>query len=63
MTSTMINQKYFEVLLDKMDLKDCLITNVGGAPVTQMWANEIGADIYSESAKDAVRKIVATLGC
>lgn len=62
MTSTMVNQKYFEVLLDKMDLKEYLITNVGGAPVTQMWANEIGADIYSDSAKDAVRKIVATIG-
>lgn len=62
MTSTMINQRYFEVILDRMGLKDYIITNVGGAPVTQQWADEIGADIYSESAKDAVKKIVATLG-
>jgi methanogenic corrinoid protein MtbC1 len=28
---------------------------VGGAPVTQRWASEIGADGYAENAPAAVR--------
>jgi trimethylamine corrinoid protein len=57
MTSTMTNQKTFEELLRKEGIRDKLVTNVGGAPVTQSWADEIGADIYTENASDAVRKM------
>jgi trimethylamine corrinoid protein len=34
---------------------------VGGAPVTQEWADRIGADIYAENARNAVDKINALL--
>jgi len=57
MTSTMVNQKTFEELLKKEGIRKNLITNVGGAPVTQEWADSIGADVYSENASDAVAKM------
>lgn len=57
MTSTMVNQKALEELLAAEGLKAGVITNVGGAPVTQQWADEIGADVYTENANDAVAKM------
>ena len=62
MTSTMVNQKAFEELLTKDGIRKKLITNVGGAPVTQQWADEIGADVYSENAADAVAKMTKIAG-
>ena len=59
MTSTMVGQKTLEEMMVKEGLKGKVKTNVGGAPVTQQWADEIGADIYSESANDAVVKFTA----
>ncbi|HEY5169805.1 MAG TPA: corrinoid protein [Thermoleophilia bacterium] len=35
---------------------------VGGAPCTQRWADQIGADAYAEDASDGVKKIDALLG-
>jgi trimethylamine corrinoid protein len=58
MTSTMVNQKSFEEILKKQGLKGKCLSNVGGAPVTQKWADEIGADVYSENASDCVSKMV-----
>lgn len=57
MTSTMVGQKTFEEKMVAAGLKGKCLTNVGGAPVSQQWADEIGADIYSENANDAVEKI------
>ena len=37
-------------------------TVVGGAPCTQRWADQIGADAYAEDAADGVKKIDALLG-
>ena len=37
-------------------------TVVGGAPCTQRWADQIGADAYAEDANEGVRKIDALLG-
>ena len=34
---------------------------VGGAPCTQRWADQIGADAYAEDANDGVKKIDAML--
>ncbi len=59
MTSTMVNQKTFEELLKEEGIREGVLTNVGGAPVTQQWCNEIGADVYSENASDCVEKMVA----
>ena len=35
---------------------------VGGAPATQRWADQIGADAYAEDANDGVKKIDELLG-
>ena len=59
MTSTMVNQKRLEILMRNDGIRDKIVTNVGGAPVTQEWADEIGADVYSESASDCVAKFIA----
>jgi trimethylamine corrinoid protein len=37
-------------------------TVVGGAPATQRWADQIGADAYAEDANDGVKKINELLG-
>jgi trimethylamine corrinoid protein len=36
-------------------------TVVGGAPCTQRWADQIGADAYAEDANDGVKKMDALL--
>lgn len=59
MTTTILNQKVLEDVLCKSGLREGLITNVGGAPVTQQWCDEIGADVYSENASDCVKKMVS----
>ena len=61
MTSTMVNQKTLEELLKEEGIRGDLLTNVGGAPTTQQWADEIGADIYSENANDCASKFRAIL--
>jgi len=62
MTTTMFSQKHLESLLIKRGIRDQVITNIGGAPVTQAWADEIGADLYSQNATDAVNKFLSLLG-
>jgi len=52
LTTTMEHQKEIVALAKAAGLKTKII--VGGAPVTQVWADEIGADGYAEDAKDAV---------
>lgn len=59
MTSTMVTQKAVEESLKAAGIRKTLLTNVGGAPVTQKWADEIGADLYTENASDAVAKFTA----
>lgn len=59
MTSTMVGQKTLEEKLKKAGIRNKLLTNVGGAPVTQHWADEIGADLYTENASDATAKFTA----
>ena len=61
MTSTMVNQKVVEDLLKEEGIRGDLITNIGGAPTSQQWAEEIGADIYSENALDCAAKMKAAL--
>lgn len=57
MTSTMVNQISVEELLKEAGIRKNLMTMVGGAPVTQQWAEKIGADIYAENAGDAVARL------
>ena len=61
MTTTMVNQIQLEEQLKEAGLRDQVKTMVGGAPVTQDWADKIGAEIYGESANDAVAKVKAAL--
>jgi trimethylamine corrinoid protein len=62
MTTTMVNQIQIEEQLKEAGIRDQVRTMVGGAPVTQDWADKIGANIYGENATDAVNKIKAALG-
>lgn len=54
LTTTMTEQKKIEELLVKEGLRDKVKTFIGGAPVTQRWADRIGADYYCEDASDTV---------
>ncbi len=62
LTTTMLNQKKFMELLKARDLAGRFKILVGGAPVTQRWASEIGADGYAENAPAAVRLALALIG-
>jgi trimethylamine corrinoid protein len=57
LTTTMTEQKVIEELLDEAGLKGKVKTIVGGAPVTQRWAEKIGANQYCEDASEAVNFI------
>ena len=54
LTTTMTEQRLIEELLDEEGLKGKVKTLVGGAPVTQRWADKIGATGYCEDASGAV---------
>jgi len=62
MTTTMVNQIQIEEQLKAAGLRGSVKTMVGGAPVTQDWADKIGADIYGESATDVVSKVKTAAG-
>jgi trimethylamine corrinoid protein len=55
LTTTMINQKRFIALLKERNLRAKYKVLVGGAPASQKWAAEIGADGYAENAVAAVK--------
>ncbi|HIH74578.1 MAG TPA: dimethylamine corrinoid protein 3, partial [Methanosarcina sp.] len=61
MTTTMVNQIQIEEQLKEAGVRGQVKTMVGGAPVTQDWADKIGANIYGENATDAVNKVKAAL--
>jgi trimethylamine corrinoid protein len=54
MTTTMPAQREVLDVLKEMNLRDNYFVMVGGGPVTEEWANEIGADGYGKSAIQAV---------
>ena len=62
LTTTMTGQKTLEEKLLKDGLKDRFKTMVGGAPITQRWADRIGADAFGEDANDAVEKALRLVG-
>jgi trimethylamine corrinoid protein len=55
MTTTKPAQKEVVNLLTEMDLRKQHVIMVGGAPTTQEWADQIGADGWAETAEEAVR--------
>lgn len=62
LTTTMPKQKELEEELEEASLRDKFKTIIGGAPVDQKWADEIGADAYAEDAAGAAQKIKELIG-
>lgn len=58
LTTTMTVQKDIEDALKEAGVRDKVKTMVGGAPVTNRWAEKIGADAYCEDASDTVNFIM-----
>ena len=54
LTTTMLQQEKLVKALEEAELKDRVKVMVGGAPVTDSFAQEIGADGYAEDAISAV---------
>jgi methyltransferase cognate corrinoid proteins, Methanosarcina family len=52
LTTTMVVQQELEEKLKARGLRDHFKTMVGGAPITQRWADKIGADAYTEDASE-----------
>jgi corrinoid protein of di/trimethylamine methyltransferase len=57
LTTTMLGQKTLEQDLRSAGLREKYKTIVGGAPITQRWADRIGADAYAQDANDGVKKV------
>lgn len=55
LTTTMIGQRKLIETLTESGLKDQFKVLVGGAPASQKWADEIGADGYGQNAMAAVK--------
>ena len=62
LTTTMVHQKDVIDALEDVGLRGKIKVMVGGAPVTQEWVRQIGADGYSEDAIGAARLAKALLG-
>jgi len=54
LTTTMREQQKIIIALEEAGLRDQVKVMVGGAPVTQSWADKIGADGYAEDAISAI---------
>ncbi len=62
MSSTMPCQREVIKLLNEVHERDKFKVMVGGAPVTQQWADEIGADGYAETAGGGVTLALKLVG-
>ena len=56
LTTTMLSMKSTLEAIEEAGLRDKVVVMVGGAPVTQRFADSIGADVYGQDANAAVRK-------
>jgi corrinoid protein of di/trimethylamine methyltransferase len=56
MTTTMLGQKLLAEALQETGIREKVKLMVGGAAVTQEWADQIGADGYAEEVTEAVEK-------
>lgn len=57
MTTTMSGMERLIKMLEERKLRDKYKVMVGGGPITQKFADSIGADAYTEDANKAVKKI------
>jgi len=62
MTTTMLEQRNVVEELKKRGLRDRVIVIAGGAPVTEEYVREIGADVWGRDAFEAVAKVKKLLG-
>ena len=62
LTSTMVNQVETIKALRSAGLRDKVKIMIGGAPVTQAFADEIGADAYAVNVVEAVKKAATLVG-
>jgi len=62
LTTTMRSMKDTIQALEKHGVRDSVKVMVGGAPLTQKYADEIGADGYGKDAAEAVKKARQLLG-
>jgi corrinoid protein of di/trimethylamine methyltransferase len=62
LTTTMTGQKDVIEALKRQGLPPRVKIMIGGAPVTQSWANEIGADGYGKDARAAVALAKSLMG-
>lgn len=62
MTMTMIKQKEVIEALKRAGIRDKVKVIIGGAPTSQEWAEEIGADAYGADAVSAVRVCKSLIG-
>jgi 5-methyltetrahydrofolate--homocysteine methyltransferase len=62
MTTTMLQMKEFIKTLKQKGLRDQVKVVVGGAPIHQKWADEIGADAFGADTLDARMKIDSLFG-
>jgi methanogenic corrinoid protein MtbC1 len=58
----MVRQRDVIEALEDVGVRDKVKVMVGGAPVTQEWVQQIGADGYSEDAVGAVNLAKKLLG-
>jgi len=62
LTTTMPSMKATIEALTEAGLRDKVKVMIGGAPITQNYANEIGADGFAPDASSATRKAKALMG-
>ena len=58
LTTTMPSQKEVIDMLSELGMRDRYVVMVGGGPVSQDWADQIGADGYAETAQDGAELAV-----
>ncbi|MBY9005104.1 MAG: hypothetical protein KGD73_14095 [Candidatus Lokiarchaeota archaeon] len=56
MTTTMLDMKEVITSLQNNGIRDKVRVIIGGVPITQEFADEIGADAWGKDAFDAVEK-------
>jgi corrinoid protein of di/trimethylamine methyltransferase len=61
MTPTMESMRRVVEGLKEEGIKDRVKVIIGGAPVSQAFANEIGADLYAPSAEEAVKVVKVSI--
>jgi 5-methyltetrahydrofolate--homocysteine methyltransferase len=61
LTTTMVNMKYVIAALTEAGLRDTVKVAVGGCPVNQEFASQIGADGYARDAGSAVTMLEGLL--